>query len=346
MNILHVMHSHDCGGAERHFIALSRALCQAGYQITLACPQDSWLKQNLPEGVKHVHLPMHGFFDIFSLLKLAIISRRFDLMHGHLQRGSHYIKQAAKISKIPTVYTAHSTDASKHFPIDGTLIAVSEAVATILRNKGFTNVNLVYNGVPEQQQPELTRKKIRTQLSLDDSELAIVMLARILPVKGHDILLDALSHLSDLPLRTFFIGSTDTSWGKELQQRVNSERLKVEFLGESNEPEKLLSAMDLLVAPSKREAISLSLIEAAGSSLPLIGSNVGGIPEVVLNDYNGILLPSRTGVALAKEIRQLYNMPEKRQRMADNSRKLYLDKFTVNAMSQATSRIYEQKLSI
>lgn len=345
MNILHVLHSHDCGGAERHFIALSTELIRSGHQISIACPEDSWLRQNLPENVEHIHLPMHGFFDPYSAFKLALASRKFDLLHGHLQRGSHYTKIAAKFSRTPAVYTAHSTNASKHFPADGTLIAVSKAVEVALTAKGFSDINLVYNGVPDQQQTAATRTEVRQQLGLQEDELAIVMLARILPVKGHDILLDALAELTDIPLQTFFIGSTETDWGKQLQQRVQSEHLKVRFLGESNEPEKLLSAMDLLVAPSQREAISLALIEAAASSLPLIGSNVGGIPEIIHNDRNGRLLPERNGAALAQQIRQLYNAPGTRQRMGENSRQLYLDKFTVGAMTRATIQVYEKKRS-
>ena len=68
MKILFVLHSHECGGAEKHALVLMRGLLSGGHEVAFAGPEDSWLADNAKQnGIPCFHIPMHGFYDAWSL---------------------------------------------------------------------------------------------------------------------------------------------------------------------------------------------------------------------------------------------------------------------------------------
>lgn len=353
MRILTVLHSHGCGGAERHALLLMKQLSQAGHTPMFAGPLDSWLGEQVDSlGIAAFHLPMHGFYDLYSMLRLARLCRTqmIDVVHGHLTRGAWYAGIGGRLSATPVVATAHSTNAGKHFGRAQRIIAVSGAVERFMLESGYPHdrVRRVYHGVEDHYDEAIeARQSMREQLGLRDNELALCLVARMVRDKGHDVLLEALATLQDKPLKMFFLGEFDTDWGKKMQQLVKDKGLResVHFLGHQENVYPYLAAMDVCVAPSRREALSLTLLEAALMECALIGSRTGGIPEVIQEDKTGWLFPPEDAAGLAALLNQVCDGELDWKTAGKNARTDALQRFSVSTMLEKTLSVYDEAIS-
>lgn len=353
MRVVTVLHSHGCGGAERHALLLIKQLRQAGHFPIFAGPVDSWLGDQVNTlGIPAFHLPMHGFYDFYSMFRLAWLCRHqmVDVVHGHLTRGAWYAGIGGRLTGTPVVATAHSTNAGKHFNRAQRIVAVSGAVERFMIDSGYQPERIcrVCHGVEDHYDKYRERRQdLRKQLALRDDELALCLIARMVRDKGHDILLEALSTLHDKPIQTFFLGDFNTDWGRKMQQLAVAKGLheKVHFLGHQENVYPFLAAMDVCVAPSRREALSLTLLEAALMGCALLGSKTGGIPEVVQENSNGWLFPPEDPATLATLLQKLSNGELDWKSAGKNARIDVLQRFSLQTMVEETLSVYEAAIS-
>jgi glycosyltransferase involved in cell wall biosynthesis len=120
---------------------------------------------------------------------------------------------------------------------------------------------------------------------------------------------------------------------------------RIHFAGFRDEVQELLGDFDLLVAPSRREALSLALIEAAAAGVPVVASRIGGIPEVVLDGETGILVAPQDPASLARAIESLITDPALRMRLGQAARRRYEDHFSLQRMLDATEEVYHGLLA-
>ena len=347
MNIMVILHSHTCGGAEVHALALMRGLAHGGHKVAFAGPADSWLAERVQEhGIEFIHVPMHGMVDLVSLFLLVRSARRWkpDLLHGHLVRGTHYATMTGRIAALPTVATAHSTISYKRFHRADSVIAVSQAVkdSLIARQIKPSQITKIYHGIPDSFALRKYRKNVRENLGIEEDECALCMAARFIPDKGHDLLLRALSGLKDRHCKLFLAGEDSGSWAKEMKSMAKTRNLedRVIFLGFEENVPRFLAGMDILIAPSRREALSISIIEALSMGVPVIAARVGGIPEVVRNRSNGLLVEKENAKELQEAISCLVSDPDVRHTYGLRGRKLFLEKFSEGEMITCHLRLY------
>ena len=162
--------------------------------------------------------------------------------------------------------------------------------------------------------------------------------------KGHDILLEALAEMEAGVLQTFFVGEHDTEWGREMQRLVAEKGLagRVHFLGHRENVYPMLAAMDVCVAPSRREALSLTLLEAGLMGCALLGADTGGIPEVIREDVNGWLFPPEDPVALRALLEKLLTGELDFQRAGQAARDEASRRFSLDAMLAGTVEVYRE----
>lgn len=345
LRIVVVVHSHILGGMEKHAATLIQGLIKRGHAVAYAGPMDGWLGELLSkQGVPCQNIPMHGMYDVWSAFRLARFSRHFaaDLIHGHAQRGARYATWAARWLKLASVATAHSNTAWKWFGSETRLIAVSDAVRQFLLSHGLEAHSLcrIYPGVgdnPRNLEPR------RPRIGTTERPLRLGMVARLVPAKGQDLALTALAQVRrHQKAHLVVIGSTETPWAAELNDLAKRLGVDdcVEFIGERDDVPDLMREMDVLLAPSRREALSLTLIEACAAGLAIIASNVGGIPEVVQHEHNGLLFESGDADAMAKAILHLGARPDLRESYGAAGRARYEALFTVSAMLDRTEQVY------
>lgn len=171
-----------------------------------------------------------------------------------------------------------------------------------------------------------TQSSSAAKNSQDRMELLTV--ARLFPVKGLDVYLRALAQLADLPIRTRIVGSGSATYQHHLEALAAELGLsdRIEFTG-AIAPEQVAAAYataDLFILPSRREPFGIVLIEAMAAGVPIVASNVDGIPNVVQADgrtdgqasCSALLVPPEDADQLAIAIRRLISSPEQRQALA------------------------------
>jgi glycosyltransferase involved in cell wall biosynthesis len=114
----------------------------------------------------------------------------------------------------------------------------------------------------------------------------------------------------------------------------------VVFLGFKKNISRVLAGMDMLVAPSRREALSISIIEAMSMGLPVIGTRTGGIPEAVRHGENGLLVEKENTKELLEAISYLAAHPEVRHAHGLKGRQIYLRQFSVEKMVDRHVEVY------
>lgn len=353
MKVLMVLHSHICGGAEIHALYMMDGLTELGHEVIFAGPRDSWIWEQVEKRkIPALSLPMHGMYDLPSIWKLCRFAKRagLDLVHAHLVRGTFYGGVAAAYAGVPCVSTVHNVNVYKHLGRAQRLIAVSGAVRNSLleHNHSPEKITIVHNGIPVDRKfgPE-KRKEIRKQLGLNEKEIALCMVARFAPQKGHDLALKALNIINDPRLRLFLIGDPVGNWAEEIKRMVKDLGLgeRAIFLGHSDKVAELLTGMDVFLAPSRYEGFGISIIEAMSAGLPVVASRVDGILEIIQHEGNGLLFEPGNVDALASSLKRIISDRELALRISSSAVRTIEERFSQQAMVKKALTVYEHVIS-
>ncbi|MBO1927655.1 glycosyltransferase family 4 protein [Thiomicrorhabdus sp. 6S2-11] len=350
MKVLHILRSKGIGGAEKYVLNLALALKEIGVESEFAGIKDGWLyRQMLNNGFKVHSLRMKGYFDLASIFRLARILNdgQFNLVHANLMRASFYAKWAVKFAGTRLVMTAHSTNTHKRFSKKHQIIAVSNAVKDNLVAHGFDEdkVHVVLNGVPEVGRVESidVQRQLRRTLGADD-KLTFLMVARVFKDKGHDLMVSALEQLEAgklAKLQVVVVGPASTEWAQDLKNRSQKLGLPIRWVGQVDQPKNYYQASDILLLPSRREAISLTLLEACSAGLGIIASRTGGIPEVIKHCQNGFLFESENVSELTLAIEQAVDFPDDFNLYGQGALKTFSDGFSIQRNAQQTVLVYQ-----
>lgn len=354
MRIVHVLHSHGYGGAESHALLMMKLQREAGHEVCYAGPMDSWLGRECEKaGIACEHIPMHGLFDLWSHWKLRSLLKRLraDIVHGHLIRGAMYAGRAGHRHQAPVaICTAHATTARTHMRRCAHIIAVSGAVRDGLLAAGYAerDVSLVYNGVPEGPAPPSPEQRaaLRAELGIPADAFAVAHVGRFVRDKGQDLLVHAMRSVP-AGVHLYLIGDPATEFGREVQALLTAEpalAARVHCLGFRPDVQRLLPAFDAFALASRREALSIAVIEAFAARVPVVATRVGGVPEIVRHEDTGLLVPTEDSAALAQGITRLSRDAELRTRLIANGERLYQAQLTARSMLERTLALYRRCL--
>ncbi len=352
MRIVHVLHSHEYGGAEGHALLMMKLQREAGHEVCYAGPMDSWLGRECEKaGIACEHIPMHGLFDLWSHWKLRSLLKRLraDIVHGHLIRGAMYAGRAGHRHRTPVaICTAHATTARTHMRRCAHIIAVSGAVRDGLLAAGYAekDVSLVYNGVPEGPVPPSPEQRaaLRDELGIPADALAVAHVGRFVRDKGQDLLVQAMRSVP-ASVHLYLIGDPATEFGREVQALLTAEpalSARVHCLGFRPDVQRLLPAFDAFALASRREALSIAVIEAFAARVPVVATRVGGVPEIVRHEDTGLLVPTEDPAALAQGIARLSTDADLRARLIANGERLYQEQLTARSMVERTLALYRR----
>jgi glycosyltransferase involved in cell wall biosynthesis len=352
MKILLVLHTRTVGGVERHALALMQGLRERGHEVAYAGPAKGWLGRRVEElGLPSFDLRMRGYLDLPSMFRLARLAREFgaDLLHGHSQRGSHYAAMAGLIARLPAVATAHSPRSWRFFGAARRIIAVSDSVRRTLIEHGRAErkIRVVYNGVVDLLPGIGNAPELRDELDLPPDALIGGMVSRLVPQKGHDLIVRVMAEHADL--HNFFlvvVGPDRTRWGRQVRELAESLGVahRLRFLGERHDVGSLMASFDFVLAPSRQEGFSLTLIEAASVGKPVIATAVDGNAEMVVDGVTGLLTEAESVDGLARAIRRLRDEPGLGLALGTAARERYEREFTIDAMIRRTLAVYGEAL--
>ena len=342
MTIIQVMHSHTIGGVERHVVSLGEALMDRGHQVYLACPNRGWMWDAVQgTRIKPFHLAMDGLLDVTSVGRLGRLARmtRANIIHSHMTRGTYYAVKAGRRLGIPVIATAHATHTYKHYAGADRVICVSDAARqNLLRHDvPAALLRVVHNGIeiPQCAPPPGRVAALRAEWGVGPGGKVVGMLARLIPDKGVDILLQVAAKWKvERPNVTFVLaGSGDDDTELKLRAFVEQNNIdgSVKFLGTVPNADEVLAAYDVLAAPSRRESFSLTLLEAMIARTPVVASRVGGTPEMVTHGETGILVDPENAESLAAGLAGALDNPNTCL-YVEAADKMVRERFTVQRM--------------
>ena len=190
------------------------------------------------------------------------------------------------------------------------------------------------------------RLKNRSQFCFSDEDIVVGSVGWLTPIKGHQYLVEAIALLQPQypQLQCFIIGSGPLQ--EELTKLAADRGVStaVRFLGFTQEVSTCLAAMDLFVLPSLNEGMGRALIEAMAVGLPVVATNVGGIPAVVQDGQTGILIPPANPEALAAALERYLQSPEWAKGIGTAARDHITEQFAVSALVRGVESVYEEAL--
>lgn len=350
------------GGAENQMYLLAKFLPQERFQVTLACSNyqnlNGWCQQFMDLGIQvqrlrvlHKHDPRHFFY----LQKLV---PQFDLLHLHIWNPASCRYALAASRKIPVVVTEHDP-----FPLKGlkgwlkkkliqhvqAIIVCSQAAKNIVCEQDAScesKVNIIPNGIDIEEFRKEARLASRMEFrrSILGNELnrkIILCVAELHERKGQKYLIDAVSRLSqnfpDIKLVLIGEGSSRKYYEKLARPLGNL----VMFLGRRRDVGKLMAASDIFVLPSVREAFGIVLLEASVAGIPVVASNIGGIPEIIDDGVTGILVPPNNAEELTQALQKYLENPSLASKLASAAQKKVSEEFHAQAMAMKTAEVYD-----
>ncbi|MDQ2686252.1 MAG: glycosyltransferase family 4 protein [Armatimonadota bacterium] len=357
MNILQIIPYSYLSGTSRHLFLLSRGLQKRGHQVTLVCPPSGWLpEQACKAGITVMERGMNGrrSWETIRDLVRTIGANNVDVIHTHATRAAYHGWPVAWLTRRPLVATAHTLTSDPIYrrivPYGrNRVIAVSEFIRQSLLARGAppARVQTVYNGTEIfATEPETEKEpSVREELGLPLDALIVGVFGHISDLKGQPLLVRALpSIIARCPNAYFVLVGHATPPVREGLLRDAgalgvADRLRL--TGMRYDTPRLMAAMDMVAAPSTMEALSMVSLEAMAIGKAVVGTRVGGIPEVIQEDVTGLLV-EREPAALAQAIVALLQDPARREAMGRAGRARVQAYFSVDVMAATVEALYRE----
>lgn len=348
------------GGAEHMVLMLGEELARRGYDVTPVLPSylNPWLvDQFKARGFEPELFSAPSFVDPGYVAYLARVLRRHqaDVVHSHEFLTSVYGGAAAAITRKPHVITMHGGRYYQGKPHrraalrwsakrSRAVVGVSSATATELASHlrlPRDHVRVVPNGIRPRHGERMT---VRRELGIGDDEMFVIAVGNLKPVKAHTVLVDALAQLSrrDATLK-WRLAIAGTGTEKERIESLAAEhqvRDRVHLLGYRADIGDILAAGDVWAMTSLSEGLPLALVEAMFAAKPIVASNVGGIPEVVTDDVNALLVPPNDASSLTDALQRLFADRALRERLAFAGKRHAEAHYGIDKMVDAYERLY------
>jgi glycosyltransferase involved in cell wall biosynthesis len=280
---------------------------------------------------------------IGSLMKL-FRARRYDIVHTHLSRATVNGSIAARLTKTPVVATVHGMNKKYTYLLANHIMTVSEAARKHLLDQGLpdSRITAVYNCITLDafnNPPAPGDGKQAYGFGPDD--IVIGTISRAHHQKGIDVAVATVAELRSRGINGKYLFIGDGPHMAEFKSLAAKLGLQdhAKFPGFSENVVRSLSAMDVFLFPTEREAFGISLLEAMAARVPIVASAVDGVPEV-LDQGSGLLIQNRTPTAFADATQQLLDDPDLRQRTVANARERVETVFSVERTARAVEHVY------
>jgi len=367
LNVMHLRDAFVFGGPDATLMGWLPAIDSSRFHSTLVCFDNPGnvaqvlLEPARAAGIATFTIPWGNKRLIASVNALVDLLRRekVDVLHTHDWKADLVGYIAAKRVGIPVMTTVYVWFGKNSLPkvrfyewLDRQVIGRFNLVTAISE---ATRKDTVKLGVPEEKtmavfsgvdllkfSTEVDKAALRASLGVQPDEQVVGYLARLYPEKAHSVLLDAARLvLEEMPrVKFLFVG------GGPLEQPLREQAAalgigeQVILAGVRRDVPELLQIFDVQSHASLAEGIPLALYEGMAASRPIVGSEVDGIPEVVLHEQTGLLVKPRDPRGLAEALMELLRDREKAERLGKAGRLLVEGRYSLSAVVQALENAY------
>ncbi len=361
--ILYLSTSSGPGGAERVISNLAASLDPRRYRAVLCLFRPGWLQERSESrGIRTFIIPTHGMTDWQWALQFKRLLRQeqVDLIHAHEFDANVQGTFVAALSGIPLVATVHGKNyfwerirrrlAYRWVSRKATMVAVSQNLKQFIIEKVGVlpgRVKVLYNGVDVL--PQCTPTEViecRKELGLPEDHQIVGVVGNLYPVKGHQYLIDGIpSVLAKCPNTSFvFAGRGELEVELKAQVHRLGVEAKVFFLGLRQDIPRILAMLDVFVLPSLSEGLSMAILEAMIAGKPVVATQVGGNPELVLDGETGFLVPPRDSQTLAAKVVTLLTDKDTAAQFAERGKRRAEGQFSLRTMVSSYQSLYDECL--
>lgn len=376
--VLHVITRLIPGGAQDNTILTVERSRRYGFDAVLACaPEPRRVEDVRSKGIEVILIPefrreISPFNDVIALIRLyrIIRRRRFHIVHTHTSKAGVLGRIAAKLAGTPVI--VHTSHGSIFHPIyfrpsvlwffslvERFAAGLTDKIITISEDEtddylqrriaGNEKFIVIPSGVDTQSFPGrlIDKDKKRGDLGLPGDVPIVGMIARLAPEKGHDVCLQAFQQVVRAFPKACLLIVGEGELREDIRERISRLGLEksVVMLGYRKDIPEITQILDVSVHPSFMEGgVSRSVVESMLCKVPVVAAAVGGIPEVVMHEKNGLLVPPGDATALAQAIIRLLNDGNLRSKLADAAYGPIQKTHSLETMTDKIFRLYGELL--
>ena len=352
------------GGIELHLLNLSAQLRARGHRVIVAAQPNGWVLPRAQElGLETLEATVRRQQDWRDFGRYHAFLRRekVDVIHTHANWDAVVPAVAARMAGVPVaLMTWHLP-----FPFKDRrggdlmmsllykrMIAISGSVRDRHIRHGIPSdkIEVIHHGTDTEGFRAVTidPASMRSSLGLPRDAVAVGIVGRVSPEKGHADLLEALRLLAQPHPDLFVVVVGDGLDMPALRQEATDKGIadRVIFTGFRDDVNNVIAALDVVAVPSTwHEPCSAVVQQAMALSKPVIGSRMGGTPEMVVEEGTGLLVPASDPAALALALASLISDPALRARLGTAGRARVEELFTLTHMTDQVERLYYRELA-
>ncbi len=351
------------GGLEIHLLNLADQLRARGHRVVVAGQPGRFVLARAQEmGLETFEATVRRQSDWTDLGRLRDFLRRegVDVVHAHKNEDALVPALAARLAGVPvSVMTSHLPFPFKRRVrgnlilalLHRCLITVSESLRDLHVRHGVSprRIETIHHGTDTDAFRAVSRDAhaVRCSLGLASDDLAVGIVGRVAPEKGHRDLFQSLRLLADRHpcVRAVVVGDGPDLVDLRREATTGGLAGRVVFTGFRDDVHNVINALDVIAVPSVwPESCSAVIQQGMALAKPVVGSRTGGTPEMILDGETGFLVPPSDPVALADALARLADAPELRRRMGEAGRARVDAHFTLRGMTDAVESLYRREL--
>jgi glycosyltransferase involved in cell wall biosynthesis len=366
----------NIGGPAIHAILLTQGLQDERFHSVLVSGQEAPGEGNMQDlaarcGVRPVMVEELGREvslrnDLLAVRRLYQLFReqRPQIVHTHMAKAGTAGRLAARMAGVPIVlHTYHGHVFHSYFSplrtafflniervlarLTDRIIAVGEKQRQELAGYGVAPIHkIVPIPLGLQLEPmlgaEQERGALRRELGLNGVHQLVGIVARLVPIKAHEIFLEAAAEVLRQRPETRFLIVGDGERRQELEARARALGLDgaALFLGWRRDMRRVFADLDVVVLSSLNEGSPVAVIEAMAAGRPVVSTDVGGVGEVVTPGQSGLLVPPRDSRALAEAVSRLLGDPAAAERMGQAARAAVYPRYSAGRLVRDLEKLY------
>lgn len=354
LTLLHTESSMGWGGQEIRILKESLGLLRRGHRVLIACQPGSGLERRtrasgIPVEPVRMRTPFHlpAVFQLKRLIKQG----KVDVVSTHSSVDSWLASMAARLCfpRPAIVRTRHLALPARGwltYRLPDRIVTVSEFVRrSLVKGQSLPpeKVVAIPTGVDlERFRPVKDPAPLREELGIPLKAKVVITVAVLRRPKGHHVVLEAAKRILAKEPEILFLFVGDGPQRQNLERAIAQLSLgnHVRLLGWRDDVSRLLASADLYVTAAFHEALGQATLEAMATGLPVIGTRVGGVPELVLDGATGLLVQPGDADALASAILELFADPERAKAMGQRGRDHVVEQFSLEKMVEAMEALY------
>ena len=351
------------GGAQESYTGLLLRLDRSKYDVRAL----SLSKGSAVQRLRRLGIPVEVLDcadDQAAVRELTTYLQRneIDLVHSHMFRAELIGTRAAIAAGTPVIIaTVHSSrvrsaeeiaELARLTPHMDRLIVPSASIEAKLRREGRAGAgfSLIPNGIDLSRfSASTTPCTLRNEFGVSRNALLIGAVARLEPEKGHRFLIEAMPAVVDVVPDAWLAVVGEGSLADELRAQAADlpapARDRIVFTGRREDISAVTADLDIAVLPSLREAQGISILEAMARRKPVVASRVGGVPEVITDGVDGLLVPPADPRALAAAMTRLATDARSRRRIAEAGYRTVVERFSIDSMVRRIEEVYDEELT-